>query len=73
VNDVKPALMTVEEMGYYLRISRAKAYAMAQAGQVPTVRFGRSVRIPIKLLDEWLAAGGDPEATMENAKKALGE
>lgn len=48
------ALLTVEEAARYLRISRAKAYAMAATGEMPTVRLGRSVRVRLAQLDAWL-------------------
>ncbi len=48
------SLMTVEEMARYLRISRAKAYALTSSGDIPTVRMGRSVRIRRDRLHEWL-------------------
>ena len=52
--DARESLLTVEEMAQILRISRAKAYAMAQSGEVPTVRLGRSVRIRRDRLQAWL-------------------
>ncbi|MEW5989726.1 MAG: helix-turn-helix domain-containing protein [Chloroflexota bacterium] len=50
------ALWTVDEVAAFLRISRAKAYAMAAAGDLPTVRMGRSVRVRRDRLDAWLDA-----------------
>lgn len=51
---VEPALMTVEEVARYLRISRAKAYEMTQSRELPVVRMGRSVRVHRAALEEWL-------------------
>ena len=45
--------------------SRAKVYAMAAAGQLPCLRAGRSVRIPLAALEAWIAEhtqGGDQRA-----------
>ena len=50
----EPSLMTIEEASAYLRLSRAKVYAMAQSGQIPTVRMGRSVRVRRDRLERWL-------------------
>jgi len=47
-------LLTVDEAARFLRISRAKAYGMAQTGELPTVRMGRSVRIRRDRLAAWL-------------------
>jgi excisionase family DNA binding protein len=45
--DELPALMTVEELRRYLRVSRTTAYAMVNRGDVPVVRIGRGrIRIP---------------------------
>jgi excisionase family DNA binding protein len=52
--DPEPALLTIEEAARYLRLSRAKVYAMAQRGDMPSVRMGRSVRIRRERLDAWL-------------------
>jgi excisionase family DNA binding protein len=34
--------------------SRAKVYAMAHAGEIPSLRVGRSVRIPLAALERWI-------------------
>src|SRR5947207_1954416 len=41
---------TVEEAGEMLGISRAKAYECARTGELPTVRFGRRMVVPIDAL-----------------------
>jgi excisionase family DNA binding protein len=35
--------------------SRAKVYAMAASGELPALRSGRSVRIPLAALERWIA------------------
>jgi len=50
----QPALLTVEEVARFLRISRAKAYELAAQGGIPTVRMGRSVRVRRDRLEAWL-------------------
>jgi excisionase family DNA binding protein len=50
----EPTLLTVDEAARFLRISRAKAYGMAQSGELPTVRMGRSVRVRRDRLEAWL-------------------
>jgi excisionase family DNA binding protein len=34
--------------------SRAKVYAMAVSGEIPSLRSGRSVRIPLAALERWI-------------------
>jgi excisionase family DNA binding protein len=41
----EPILVSVEQAARLLGLSRAMAYGMAQRGELPTVRFGRSVRV----------------------------
>ena len=40
-----PVMMTVEEFGRLMRISRNSAYAFVRSGLVPTVKVGRLIRI----------------------------
>ena len=40
------ALLTVPEVAATLRVSRALAYRMVAAGDIPSTKFGRSVRVP---------------------------
>ena len=47
-------LMTIDEAAAYTRLSRAKVYAMAQTGDIPTVKIGRSVRVRRDRLERWL-------------------
>jgi excisionase family DNA binding protein len=55
-------LIRVSEAAERLSIARSKAYLMAQTGELPVVRLGKSIRVPVKLLDEWveqqIAEGG---------------
>jgi excisionase family DNA binding protein len=47
-------LITVPEVAQRLRISRQRAYTMAQRGELPTVKFGRSVRVRPDALEAWI-------------------
>lgn len=40
-----PVMMTVEEFGKLMRVSRNTAYAFVREGLVPTVKVGRQIRI----------------------------
>lgn len=57
VQGVKHAftILTVREVAEYLRLSEAKVYRMANDGQLPVVRLGKTWRFRKDLLDEWLA------------------
>ena len=41
-----PEYLTVQELASYLRISRNSAYALVRSEQIPSVRFGRLLRVP---------------------------
>ena len=43
--DDLPVMMTVEEFGRLMRVSRNTAYAFVREGLVPTVKVGRQIRI----------------------------
>jgi len=48
------ALLRVEEAAEILGIGRSKMYALVVSGSIPSVRFGRSVRIPRNRLETWI-------------------
>ncbi|MEU7524662.1 helix-turn-helix domain-containing protein [Saccharothrix sp. NPDC042600] len=50
----QPALMTIPEAATFLGLSRASAYRYANAGQLPTKRYGRRVYVVRALLTESL-------------------
>jgi excisionase family DNA binding protein len=47
-------LMTVHDLAEYLQLSEAKVYRLANAGQVPGCRVGKSWRFMKELIDEWI-------------------
>jgi excisionase family DNA binding protein len=57
-----PALMSVPEAAKFLGLSRASAYRYAEAGLLPTKRFGRRVYVVRARLSELLESNDAPEA-----------
>ncbi|MGD0612553.1 MAG: helix-turn-helix domain-containing protein [Anaerolineales bacterium] len=47
-------IMNVREVAGYLRLSEAKVYKMANEGQMPALRVGKSWRFKRDLIDEWI-------------------
>lgn len=47
-------LLTVDEVAQKLKLSKSMVYLLCQQGKLPTVRFGKSVRIPAEALATWL-------------------
>ncbi|MCL4264780.1 MAG: helix-turn-helix domain-containing protein [Anaerolineae bacterium] len=53
-------ILTIPETAEYLKLSKSKVYAMAQRGEIPTIRIGKNVRIRITDLKKWLEANSQP-------------
>jgi excisionase family DNA binding protein len=47
-------LMAVDEVAQAMGVCRSKVYAMIANGELRSVRLGRSVRIPVGALREWV-------------------
>jgi excisionase family DNA binding protein len=61
----EPLFLTGNDIANLLRIGRSKAFAMMAKGELPVVRFGRSVRVPRHALYGWIeskTSGPDPSA-----------
>jgi excisionase family DNA binding protein len=54
VIELNVRLLRVEEASGILRIGRTKIYELMARGELPVVRMGRSVRIPLRGLQEWI-------------------
>jgi excisionase family DNA binding protein len=55
MNEVKPLTLSVPEAGQqYFGLSRNSAYAAASKGEIPTVRIGRLLRVPVRALEQML-------------------
>ena len=51
-------VMTVEETAEYLRISRPSAYQAVKKGELPIIRVGRRILVPVAALNKLLATSG---------------
>jgi excisionase family DNA binding protein len=47
-------LYTISEAAAALGVSRSTAYELAASGGIPSVRLGRSVRVPVEGLRRWI-------------------
>lgn len=56
----QPLVLTVEEAAEALRIGRTAAYEAARRGDLPTVRIGRSLRVPRHQLEALLGLENGP-------------
>jgi excisionase family DNA binding protein len=62
-----PATITVEEAGELLGLSRSAAYRAASEGQLPTIRFGRKLKVPTPRLLALLGAPAERPTDREPA------
>lgn len=56
-----PLTITVPEAGKrYFNMSRGASYAAAERGEIPTLRIGRLLRVPVKAMDDLLESQQNP-------------
>ena len=55
-HDDQPTMLTVAETAKVLRIGRNSAYQLVREGKLPSVRLGRTLRIPMAMLTSWIEA-----------------
>lgn len=63
---MEPRTVSVPEAGRWLGISRNASYEAARRGDIPTIRIGRLIRVPIVGLERMLS-GLDQEPPTEEA------
>jgi len=47
-------LLKPAEAAEILGIARSRTYALIASGELPSVRIGKSVRVPLEALHEWI-------------------
>ena len=71
-----PAFFTVDEAAAFLRLGRTAAYEAATRGELPTVRFGRRLRVPrgalLELARKRLLRDGGERAADQQERKSIG-
>jgi hypothetical protein len=62
-NSEKPITISVPEAGKrYFGLGRNAAYAAAERGDLPTVKVGRLLRVPVRALEQMLDQASQPRA-----------
>lgn len=64
----EPRLLRVEEAAFLASVSRAQIYALIADGQLPSLKIGRSRRIPLAALTRWLESRVTEQATSARAE-----
>lgn len=55
MENMVPDVMNVNEVAAYLRVAPATIYRLAQRGQIPCGKVGRSWRFHKETIDRWIA------------------
>ncbi len=50
----QPLCVTPSEAAQLLSVGRTKMYTLLKCGEIPSIRVGRKILIPIKELEAWL-------------------
>ncbi len=58
--EIERQTVTVEEAATILGVGRNKAYEAARSGEVPTIRIGKRLLVPLTALERLLAVGAQP-------------
>ena len=66
MTNTEPKTMSVPEAGELLGLGRDAAYEAAKRGEIPALRFGRLLRVPIVAIERMLEQAGK-EATNETS------
>jgi hypothetical protein len=63
MKDDTPITISVPEAGQrYFGLCRNAAYEAAARGDIPTIRIGRLLRVPVRALERMLERASEPEA-----------
>ena len=60
--------VSVEQAARWLGLGRSAAYVAAARGELPTLRFGRTLRVPTASLRRMLGIDPEPESASEPAQ-----
>jgi hypothetical protein len=56
---IEPKTLSVPEAGLkYFDLGRDASYGAARRGEIPTIRIGRTVRVPVVAIEQMLADAG---------------
>jgi hypothetical protein len=53
-NAEKPTMSVPEAGKHYFNLSRWASYEAAKRGQIPTIRIGRLIRVPVRAMEQML-------------------
>ncbi len=57
----EPLVYRVDEAATAIRISRAKTYSLIAKGEIPSVKIGGSIRVPVDALRDYINKQHKPQ------------
>ena len=67
--EIERKTVTVEEAATILGVGRKKAYEAARSGEIPSIRIGRRLLVPLAALERLLGGGAQPLAANDLAQR----
>ena len=62
-------MLTLREVSDYLNVNPATVRRLVRSGQIRAIRVGRDMRFEVRVVDQWVAAGGSLPCESEPAVK----
>jgi len=62
-------LLRPDEAARELGIGRGKAYELIRSGELPSIRIGRSVRVPMTKLQDWINERAADKSNVDGSMK----
>jgi excisionase family DNA binding protein len=67
---VAERMLTLREVSDYLNVNPATVRRLVRSGQLRAIRVGRDLRFEVRVLDQWVAAGGTLPGQSEPQSKS---
>jgi len=62
-------MLTLREVSAYLNVNPATVRRLVRSGQIRAIRVGRDMRFEVRVVDQWVAAGGSLPGELESVAK----
>ena len=62
-------MLTLREVSAYLNVNPATVRRLVRSGQLRSIRVGRDLRFEVRVVDQWVAAGGSLPGQSEPTAK----
>lgn len=66
---VAERMLTLREVSDYLNVNPATVRRLVRSGQLRAIRVGRDMRFEVRVIDQWVAAGGTLPGRLEPTVK----